>query len=140
MLCLFKNLLCFLECPEWVLISRNALVLGPYLAPAASFSESLDPKSMAKNGDKQFWKYKFHAANVKAQHALTHMSPFFFLLRVGWGKGEFFFGFFPLVPNVLPSSSLEVPQVLKLFLKAFLISCQFYPIWFAQSSTVMYIN
>jgi hypothetical protein len=26
--------------------------------------------AQAKNGDKQFWKSKFHAANGKAQHAL----------------------------------------------------------------------
>jgi hypothetical protein len=26
--------------------------------------------AQAKNGDEQFWKQKFHAANGKAQHAL----------------------------------------------------------------------
>jgi len=68
------------------------------------------------------------------------MSPFF--SSWGWGglRRSFFFGFFPLDLNVFQSSSLEVPQVLKLFLKAFSIAPQFYLIWFAQSSTVMYIN
>jgi hypothetical protein len=27
--------------------------------------------AQAKNGDEQFWKYKFHAANGKAQHAFA---------------------------------------------------------------------
>jgi hypothetical protein len=33
---------------------------------------------LAKNGDEQFWKYKFYAANGKAQHAL--MGGGFFLI------------------------------------------------------------
>jgi hypothetical protein len=35
---------------------------------------------------------------------------------------------------------MEVPQVPKVFLKLFPIAPPFYPIWFAQSSTLMYIN
>ncbi len=27
--------------------------------------------AQAKNGDEQFWKYKFHPANEKAQHVLN---------------------------------------------------------------------
>jgi hypothetical protein len=38
------------------------------------------------------------------------------------------------------SRSLETPQVHKLFPKACSIALQFYPIWFAQSSILMYIN
>jgi hypothetical protein len=34
--------------------------------------------AQAKNGDKQFWKQKFHAANGKAQHALKVPWSFFF--------------------------------------------------------------
>jgi hypothetical protein len=34
------------------------------------------------------------------------------------------------------SCSLEVPQILKFFLKAYTIASHFYPIWFAQSLTV----
>ncbi len=37
------------------------------------------------------------------------------------------------------SHSLETPQVHKLFPKACSIAPQFYPIWFAQSSILMYI-
>jgi hypothetical protein len=44
---------------------------------------------------------------------------------------------FSLVPNVFPSCSREV---LKLFPTTFAIASEIYPIWFAQSSTLMYIN
>jgi hypothetical protein len=54
--------------------------------------------------------------------------------------GGSFLLFFFLVPNVFSSCSLEVPQVPNLFPKEFPIAPQFYPIWFAQSSTLMYIN
>jgi hypothetical protein len=65
------------------------------------------------------------------------MDPVFW----GWVEvGGVFFLFFFLVPNVLLSSSFEVPQVPNLLPEAFPIAPQFYPIWFAQSSTVMYIN
>jgi hypothetical protein len=47
-------------------------------------------------------------------------------LSGGWGQGVFVF--FPLVPNVFPSSS----QVPKVFLKMLLITPRFYPIWFVQ--------
>jgi hypothetical protein len=38
------------------------------------------------------------------------------------------------------SHSLETPQVHKLFPKACSIAPQFYPMWFARSSILMYIN
>jgi hypothetical protein len=58
------------------------------------------------------------------------MGPGFFLL--GCGGGDFLV-FFPC--------SHQVPfRFPKFFPKAFPISPQFYPIWFAQSSTLMYIN
>jgi hypothetical protein len=57
---------------------------------------------------------------------------------VGWVE-IFYFGFGP-VPYVFSSCSQKVPQVLKLFSKMFAITPQFYPICFAQSSTLMYIN
>jgi hypothetical protein len=54
-----------------------------------------------KNGDKQFWKEKFLAANWKAQNALMNNTGFFFL-RVGGGRGggggDRDFLFFPLFP------------------------------------------
>jgi hypothetical protein len=62
----------------------------------------------------------------------------FFIFWGGVG-GDIFLFFFP-VPNVFSSCSHRVPQVLKLFSKMFAIAPQFYPIWFAQSSTLMYIN
>ncbi len=80
------------------------------------------------------WKFNFGQTNEKAQHALT-MVPYFLILGVRQ-KIDFLIFIF----NMFPSSSLEVLQVLKLFLKAFPLVPQFYPIWFAQSSIVMYIN
>jgi hypothetical protein len=35
--------------------------------------------TQAQNGDEQFWKYKFHAANGKVQHAFMMGLGFFFL-------------------------------------------------------------
>jgi hypothetical protein len=53
------------------------------------------PLAWVKNGDEQFWKEKFHAADRKAQHALMN-NPGFFFLRVGGGRGEIgIFCFFP---------------------------------------------
>jgi hypothetical protein len=43
------------------------------------------------------------------------------------------------IPNVLPSCSHGIPQVPKLFLNMFPIPPQVYHIWFAQSSTPIYI-
>jgi hypothetical protein len=43
--------------------------------------------AQAENGDEQFWKEKFHAANGKAQHALM-MGPDFFFLS-GWVERDF---------------------------------------------------
>jgi hypothetical protein len=50
--------------------------------------------ALAKNGDEQFWKGKFHAANGKAQHALI----FFFL-------SPFVSNMFLQVPNQFPICS-----------------------------------
>jgi hypothetical protein len=60
-------------------------------------------------------------------------GPVFFLLG-GWPRGK---GIFSLVPNVSSSCPHRVP---KFFSKTFPIASQVYPIWFAQSSTLMYIN
>ncbi len=82
------------------------------------------PLAQAKIGNKQFWKQKFHAANEEAQHALTGGPVFFF-----WGR--LWRGFFcPPFPNLFA----------KLFPKMFPIVPYYYGIWFAQSSTLMYIN
>jgi hypothetical protein len=43
-----------------------------------------------KNGDQQFWKEKFHAANEEAQQALMN-DPVFFLFEGGGGEGYFVF-------------------------------------------------
>jgi len=58
----------------------------------------------------------------------------FFSLKERGGGRTFQF------PNVFPSGSQSISQVLNLFPKMFPIPTQFYPIWFAQSSTPMYIN
>jgi hypothetical protein len=68
--------------------------------------------AQAKNGDEQFWKRKFHAANGKAQHALIFF-PFKFC---GEGGSGFLFSFslrfqhvpfkFPMcVPKGVPNST-----------------------------------
>jgi hypothetical protein len=57
-----------------------------------------------KNGDQQFWKEKFHAANEEAQHALVK-DPVFFLGDRGHGIFAF-----SHVPNVFPSCSQRVPM------------------------------
>jgi hypothetical protein len=56
------------------------------------------PLAQAKNGDKQFWRAKFHAPNGKAQHALMMglVFPFWW-----WGRGDYcFFFFFFLILNL----------------------------------------
>jgi hypothetical protein len=61
-------------------------------------------------------------------------GPVFFFFWEGWPRGK---GFFSLVPNVFASCP---HRVAKFFSKTFPIAHQNYPIWFAQSSTLMYIN
>jgi len=86
-----------------------------------------------KNGDQQFWKEKFHAANEEAQHAIMN-NPVFFFLKVGEGGG--IGGVF-----VFPTCSQCVPIMFSnVFPKMFPIAPGFYPIWFAQSSTPLYLN
>lgn len=63
----------------------------------------------------------------------TH-ERFNILLLEGEKRGHCYF--FPLVPNVFLSCSHEV---LKLFPNTFAIAPQIYHIWFAQSSTPIYI-
>ncbi len=62
---------------------------------------------LAKNGDEKFWKQKFHAANRKAQHALTKGPIFSFFEGAG---GE---GFFPCSQCVLNVFSSKFQFVLK---------------------------
>jgi hypothetical protein len=62
------------------------------------------PLAKAKNGDQQFWKEKFHAANEEAQLALMN-GPGFSFLKGGGGDGFFVFS---LVPNLSPSGSQSV--------------------------------
>ncbi len=65
------------------------------------------------------------------------MDSVFFCLAEGRGR---LFLFFPLFPNVFSSCSHRVPQVLKLFPKTFPIAPQLYPLWFAQSPTLICRN
>jgi hypothetical protein len=74
----------------------------------------------------------FHA-NQKAQPAVMR-GPVFLRLRSKGGRGIFLY--FPL----FPICSHRGHQVLKLFLNIIQNAAQFYPIQFAQSSTLMYIN
>jgi hypothetical protein len=68
------------------------------------------------------------------------MDPVFPPCRGGWGEFLKNSSLFSMCSNMFSSCSLEVPQVLKLFLKVFPIASQFYSIWFAQSSTLTYIS
>ncbi len=78
--------------------------------------------------------------------ACTHERSNFFS---SWEEGKQGFFVFALFPNVFPSCSHWVlkfskgSQVSKVFSNAFLkmfpIAPEFYPIWFAQSSTPLYI-
>jgi hypothetical protein len=72
------------------------------------------------------------------------MGSNFFLGGVGGGGGggpRGGAGFFCLFgSNVFSSYSHGLPQAPKLFPKTFPITPQFYTIWFAQSSILMYIN
>ncbi len=45
------------------------------------------PLAYTKNGDRQFWKEKFHGAKGKVKHTLMICLVFFFW---GWGGGSFF--------------------------------------------------
>jgi hypothetical protein len=72
------------------------------------------PLAYVKNGDQQFWKEKFHAANGKAQHVLTNDQFFSFWRR----EAGIFFSF---VPKGFPSA----------FPDMFPIAPGFYHIWFA---------
>ncbi len=85
--------------------------------------------TQAKNGDEQFWKEKFHAVNGKAQHALMNCTVFF--LFEEWVGREKDFLFFSLIPKLFPNIFPVMFQM---------VTPQFYPIWFAQSSTPMYLN
>jgi len=89
--------------------------------------------SLGENGDKQFCKEKFHAANGKAQHALVN-GPIFFFLR---GQGEMDFFFSLLVPNVFPSCSQRVKKV---FLKMFPIAPVLYPMWFGLGEVQPHVD
>jgi hypothetical protein len=69
--------------------------------------------AQVKNGDEQYWKKKFHAANGKAQHALMNCTVFF--LFEEWVGGEGFFVFFSYsqtvpkyIPNDVPNGNTSV--------------------------------
>ncbi len=81
----------------------------------------------------EFLTFAEFPANEKPQHALIR-SPVFF--RLGRKGGRENFLYFPL----FPMCSHRCHQVLKLFLNTIKIAAQFYPILFAQNSTLMYIN
>jgi hypothetical protein len=91
--------------------------------------------AQVNDGDEQFWKEKFHAANGKAQHSQT--VQFFSCGHRGEGTGggrEGFcsFPFFPMCSHHVP---IKFPNM---FLKMFSIAPRLYPIWFAQS--VLLVN
>jgi hypothetical protein len=101
-----------------------------------AYSERLDyflkilplPLGQAKNGDQQFWKQKFHAANEEAQHALMNNPVFFF---VSGGNRDFLF---------FSTCSQCVHKFPDVFSKMFPIGPGFCPTWFAQISAPLYIN
>ncbi len=71
---------------------KDLVLLPPKILPL--------PLAKAQNGDEQFWKEKFHAANAKAQHAPMN-GPVFSLLH-GGGRDFLVFSF---VLNLFPSCS-----------------------------------
>ncbi len=83
--------------------------------------------------------FRVHAANGKAQHSLMMGQVFFWGVR-WWGV--FFINF--LVPNMFSTCSHHVSMRFLKFSscspKTFPAAPQFYPIWFAQSSTLTYTN
>jgi hypothetical protein len=88
------------------------------------------PSAQTKNDDKNYFENKSFMQSMR-RHS---MDSVFFCMAEGRGR---LFLFFPLFPNVFPSCSHGVPQVPKLFPKTFPIAPQLYPIWFAQSPTLM---
>ncbi len=66
-------------------------------------------------------------------------GPVFLFLKGGGGWGEPFLAFFPLVPNVFPTGSHQVP---KEFSSSECVpnSTLVFPRWFAQSSSPMHIS
>jgi len=77
------------------------MAMGPHYVPKI-LSLTL---AYTKNGDQQFWKEKFHAANEEAQHALMN-DPVFFL-----GGGEYFVFFCCVL--IMVSKSLSFQSVPK---------------------------
>jgi hypothetical protein len=59
------------------------------------------PLTQAQNGDKQFWKEKFHVANWKAQH-IVMMGLIFSFLGCEWGELFFVENMSKYVTNVCP--------------------------------------
>jgi hypothetical protein len=66
------------------MLIKGSIIKGVYYV----LNSVTQPLAYAKNGDRQFWKEKFHGAKGKVQHTLM-MCFGFFLLGLGWG--EFFF-------------------------------------------------
>jgi hypothetical protein len=85
--------------------------------------------SQTKNDDKNYFEKKNFMQSIR-RHS---MDSVFFCLAEGGGG---YFCFFPCSQMC----SHGVPQVPKLFPKTFPIAPQLYPIWFAQSPTLMYTN
>jgi len=71
------------------------------------YLSSSEVLAQAKNGDEQFWKEKYHAANRKAQHTLMNSLVFFFL-KGGRGERDFF-PLFSMCSHGVLLSSHEVP-------------------------------
>ncbi len=74
---------------------------------------------------KHFWKLKNCVANEKIQHALVRNS---------------FFALFPLFPMCSHHLFMRFSKFPSCSPKTFPIAPQFYCTWFAESSTLMYIN
>jgi hypothetical protein len=90
----------------------------------------------AKNGDEQFWNIEISCSQWEGS-ACTHDGPCFLLFEGVGGGG---LKKFPLVPNIFSPCSQRVLKFSNAFPFMFPIPPGFYPIWFAQSSTFMYIN
>ncbi len=133
-------------------VLKTRVVCSQWHAQYALMRGSEFPLFGEEGGGKNFFFFLFlgccHAINPGPkwwQTVFANKSSMQPMKGSAWtNEGPSFFSFFLClhdVPYVFLWCSQRIPQVLNLFHKAFpIIAPHFYPICFAQSSTLMYIN